>query len=151
MLDARSLAEVCDAAPRTSAAGGLSEFLRPAPSSAPSAVNETLNAMMAALHRLDEGVRRELFQGRMSFGALRRLFGHTAVLYPRIFARVREHLGARGALWWLAEIAESVWSERRGARAAALGGGDEEAEGPRERFARYAAVYRKGDGAGDPW
>jgi lycopene cyclase CruA len=145
MLDAAALAEVSAAAPRAAQTAGLAEFLRPAPRSAPAAVNETLNALMAALHRLDEGVRRELFQGRLSFGALRRLFGHTAVLYPRIFTRVREHLGAGGALWWLAEIAETVWSERRG-RAAARG--VVEAEGPRQKFARYAALYRNGDGAG---
>lgn len=147
MLDAPALAEVCAAEPRAARAAGLAQFLRPAPRSAPSSVNETLNAMMAALHRLDDGVRRELFQGRLSPGALRRLFGHTAVLYPRIFARVREQLGARGVFWWLAEVAESVWSERRGARAAAGGGG--QAEGPRQKFARYAAAYRKGDDAGE--
>jgi lycopene cyclase CruA len=145
MLDAGALAEVSAAGPRAAQAAGLAEFLRPAPRSAPSSVNETLNALMAALHRLDDGVRRELFQGRLSFGALRRLFGHTAVLYPRIFTRVREHLGAGGALWWLADMAESVWSERR-ARAAARGG---EAEGPRQRFARHAALYRQG-GEGEP-
>jgi len=145
MLDAAALAEVSAVGPRAAQAAGLAEFLRHAPQSAPSSVNETLNALMAALHRLDDGVRRELFQGRLSFGALRKLFGHTAVLYPRIFTRVREHLGAGGALWWLAEIAETVWSERRG-RAAARGG--VEAEGPRQRFARYAALYRNGGGAG---
>jgi lycopene cyclase CruA len=146
MLDAAALAEVCAAGPRAAQAAGLAEFLRPAPKSAPSSVNETLNALMAALHRLDDGVRRELFQGRLSFGALRRLFGHTAVLYPRIFTRVREHLGAGGALWWLAEMAESVWSERRG-RAAARGG---EGEGPRQKFARHAALYRNGGGEDEP-
>jgi lycopene cyclase CruA len=147
MLDAAALAEVCAAEPRAARAAGLAEFLRPAPQSAPAAVNETLNALMAALHRLDDGVRRELFQGRLSFAALRRLFGHTAVLYPRIFARAREHFGARGALWWLAEVAESVWSERRGARAAARGGA--EGEGPRQKFARYASAYRNGDDAAE--
>jgi hypothetical protein len=46
---------------------------------------------------LEEGERRELFRGRMTTGALRRLLARTARLYPRIFARVREHFGARGA------------------------------------------------------
>ncbi|HEV3470982.1 MAG TPA: hypothetical protein VG148_16785 [Pyrinomonadaceae bacterium] len=146
MLDAPALAEVCAAGPGAAQAAGLAEFLRPAPQSEPSSVNETLNALMAALHRLDDGVRRELFQGRLSFGALRRLFGHTAVLYPRIFTRVREHLGARGAFWWLADIAEAVWSERRGRSAARAEG----AEGPRQEFARRAALYRNGDGADEP-
>src|SRR5207237_9189304 len=98
--DADSLAEVCDAGPRVARAVGLAEFMRPAPKSAPWSVNETLNALMAALSGLDERVRRELLQGRMSLGALRRLLARTARLYPRIFARVREHFGARGTLWW---------------------------------------------------
>jgi lycopene cyclase CruA len=147
MLDASALGEVCAAEPRAARSLGLAEFLRPAPKSAPAAVNETLNALMAALHRLDDSVRRELFQGRLSFAALRRLFGHTAVLYPRIFARAREHFGVRGALWWLAEAAESVWSERRAGRAA---GRAPEGEGPRQKFARYATAYRNGGGADEP-
>jgi lycopene cyclase CruA len=113
--DADTLAEICEGgAARVARAVGLAEFMRPAAGGAPHSVNETLNALMAALGGLDERVRREVFQGRMSTGALRRLFARTARLYPRIFARVREHFGARGTLWWLAGVAEAVWSERRG-------------------------------------
>jgi len=138
--DADSLAEVCDAGPRVARAVGLAEFMRPAPKSAPWSVNETLNALMAALSGLDERVRRELLQGRMSLGALRRLLARTARLYPRIFARVREHFGARGTLWWLAGVAEAVWSERR-SRAAAPREGDYANEDPAREFARLAALY----------
>jgi lycopene cyclase CruA len=112
--DAASLAQICDGGPRRVARSlGLAEFMRPAPKSAPSSVNETLNALMAALGGLDERVRRELFLGSVSLGALRSLIARTARLYPRVFARVREHLGARGTFWWLAGIAEAAWSERR--------------------------------------
>jgi lycopene cyclase CruA len=112
--DADTLAEICEGgAAHVARAVGLAEFMRPTARGASNSVNETLNALMAALAGLDERVRREVFQGRMSTGALRRLFARTARLYPRIFARVREHFGARGTLWWLAGVAEAMWSERR--------------------------------------
>jgi lycopene cyclase CruA len=150
LLDAASLSEVNACDPRVAArAASLAEFMRPTPKSAPSTVNETLNAAMAALHHLDERVRRELFQDRLSFAALRSLLGHTARLYPRIFARVREHLGARGTLCWLAEVAGAVWSERRGrAEAEAVELADESREeDPAREFARCAARYKNSDGA----
>ena len=103
-------------------------------------MNETLNALMSALGSLDERVRRELFQGRMTLAALRRLAARTARLYPRIFARVREHFGARGTLWWLAGVAEAVWSERR-SRSAVAREGDSANEDPAREFARLAALY----------
>ncbi len=111
-LDAAALAEINAYEPRVAQMASLAEFLRPTPKSAPFAVNETLNAVMAALHELDERVRRELFQDRMTFAAFKNLLGRTAKLYPRIFGRVREHLGARGTFWWLANIAEAVLHER---------------------------------------
>lgn len=106
-------------AARVMQAAGLAEFMRPASKGEPSSVNETLNALMAALGGLDERVRRELFQGRLSFAALRALFARTVRLYPRIFARVRERFGARGTLVWFAGVAEALWSERRSAGVAA--------------------------------
>lgn len=106
-------------AARVMQAAGLAEFMRPASKGEPSSVNETLNALMAALGGLDERVRRELFQGRLSFAALRALFARTVRLYPRIFARVRERFGARGTLLWLGGVAEALWSERRSAGVAA--------------------------------
>ncbi|MDT7807097.1 MAG: lycopene cyclase CruA [Acidobacteriota bacterium] len=111
--DADTLSEICDGGEaRVARAVGLADFMRHAAGGAPHAVNETLNALMAALGGLDERVRREVFQGRMSTRALRRLLARTARLYPRIFARVREHFGARGTLCWLADVVEAVWSER---------------------------------------
>ncbi|HEX8502381.1 MAG TPA: hypothetical protein VF659_17495 [Pyrinomonadaceae bacterium] len=113
--DAATLSEVCDGgSARVARALSLAEFMRPAAGGAPHAVNETLNALMAAMGGLDERERREVFRGHVSTGALRRLLARTARLYPRIFARVREHFGARGALCWVAGVAEAVWSERKG-------------------------------------
>ncbi|MGB7922138.1 MAG: hypothetical protein WCF57_02715 [Pyrinomonadaceae bacterium] len=143
MLDAASLSEINAHSPRVTQATSLAEFLRPTPKSAPSAVNETLNAVMAALHSLDERVRCELFQDRMTFGALRNLLSRTIQLYPRILQRVREHLGARGTFWWLANVAEVLLHERRGAARAALqpenSGPDEDAA---REFARHLAIYK---------
>ncbi|HEX8355207.1 MAG TPA: hypothetical protein VF611_20045, partial [Pyrinomonadaceae bacterium] len=53
--DADTLAEVCDGgSARVARALGLAEFMRPAAGGAPHAVNETLNALMAAMGGLDE-------------------------------------------------------------------------------------------------
>ena len=115
--DAGALSSVCDGgSARVAAALGLAEFMRPAAKCAPHAVNETLNALAAALGGLEEGERREVFRGRMTTGALRRLLARTARLYPRIFARVREHFGARGTLCWLAGLAEAAWKEKGSGR-----------------------------------
>src|SRR5688572_7420195 len=111
--DADTLSAVCDGgAARVARALGLAEFMRPAAGGAPHAVNETLNALAAAMGGLDERERREVFRGQVSAGALRRLLARTARLYPRIFARVREHFGARGALGWAAGLAEAAWKDR---------------------------------------
>jgi lycopene cyclase CruA len=150
LLDAAALSEINAPAPRVPQMSGLAEFLRPAPQGQPANVNETLNAVMAALHELDVRVRRELFQDRMSFSALKSLLGRTAKLYPRIFQRVREHLGARGTFWWLANIAEAAFSERRvrGAAGDETGGVESAEDAPAEEFARYVARYRKDREAG---
>jgi len=112
-LDARTLARAGDSGRRLQRAAGVAEFMRPAPKAGASSVNETMNALMAALGGMDERARRELFQGRASFAAMRRLAARTAWLYPRVFTHLRERLGARGTLVWLWGVAEAVWSERR--------------------------------------
>lgn len=141
MLDSASLAEVSAAAPRVAQAARLAEFLRPTPSSAPSAVNETLNAVMMALHALDERVRRELFLDRLTLSAFKKLLSCTAKLYPRIFSRVREHLGARGMFWWLAEITDATIRERA-ARTHRDGQAATEMT-PAQEFNRQVALYKK--------
>jgi lycopene cyclase CruA len=145
LLDTSSLSEINGDGPRVAEVSGLAEFLRPTPKSAPSTVNETLNAVMAALHSLDERVRRELFQDRMTFNALKRLLSRTAKLYPRIFQRVREHFGARGTLWWVASVAAASFTERR--RPKALPRDVDHGEDAAREFARYVAVYKNQRGA----
>jgi lycopene cyclase CruA len=145
LLDASSLSEINARAPRVAQLTSLAEFLRPTPKSAPSTVNETLNAVMAALHSLDERVRRELFQDRMSFNALKRLLGRTVKLYPRIFQRVREHLGARGTFWWLANLTAAAFSERRHPRFSTKD--EDQAEEAAREFARHVQLYKNQNGA----
>jgi lycopene cyclase CruA len=112
-LDGKSLAAINECEPQVAQMAGLAEFLRPAErSSNASAVNETLNAFMSALNRLDDRVRRELFQDRMSFDALKSLLAATARIYPQIFQRLREHLGIRGTFWWIKDIAQAAWREK---------------------------------------
>lgn len=150
LLDASALAEINSEAPRAAQMASLAEFLRPTPRCAPATVNETLNAVMAALHSLDERVRRELFQDRMSFNALKRLLSRTAKLYPRIFQRVREHFGTHGMFWWLAQMTTAAFSERRSRQVllkdlADQSEGRESADAGRE-FARYVALYKNQHG-----
>ncbi len=153
ITDADSLGQIArggGSPARVAQAVGLAEFMRPASKGEPSAVNETLNALLAALGDLDERVRRELFQGRLSFAALRALFARTARLYPRIFARVRERFGARGTLVWLAGMAEALWSERRaGAPSRAARGAEETEADAASEFRRLAALGEEECGANE--
>lgn len=144
LLDAASLAEINVDVPRAAEMSALAEFLRPTPKSAPATVNETLNAVMAALHSLDERVRRELFQDRISFNALKRLLGRTFKLYPRILERVREHFGARGTFWWLAQLTTAAFKERRAIHALPE---EDQPEDAAKKFARYVAIYKNQHGA----
>ncbi|MCA1630088.1 MAG: hypothetical protein LC785_13050, partial [Acidobacteria bacterium] len=152
-LDAHSLASVACAEPRASHASHLAEFLRPGARAArePATVNETLNAVAAALHDLDESVRRELFRDQLSFGALRSLVSRTVRLYPRILQRVREHFGARGTFLWLAHAADAALRERRADAdpQASFGVGEQPAEAATGELARQVAPDGKGASAGD--
>jgi lycopene cyclase CruA len=147
LLDAASLAEINASEPRVARLSNFAELMRPAPRSAPPAVNETMNAVMSALHDLDEHVRRDFFQDRMSQSAFKNLLARTFKLYPRLFQRVREQLGTRGTFWWLANLAESMLHERRGGRAVAPPLLDE--EDAAENFARHLALYQNNH-AGKP-
>ena len=148
LLDARSLSEINSNGHGIAQVSSFAEFLRPTPKSAPAAVNETLNAVMLALHNLDERVRRELFQDCMTLSALKKLLSHTVRLYPRILQRVREHMGARGVLWWLADIAEAAFSEKRERIQISRGSIDDEKDAVQE-FARHVRFYKKQNGASD--
>jgi hypothetical protein len=150
LLDAGSLSQINFQEPRVAQMASLGELMRPAPRSAPPVVNETMNAVMAALHSLDASARQDFFQDRMSFSAFKNLLARTIKLYPRIFQHVREHMGTRGTFWWLANIAESVFHERRSKR---TGPPAEKQDSPEEdaveNFARHVALYQNKNHAGE--
>jgi lycopene cyclase CruA len=110
-LDEKSLSEINAYEPRVAQMASLAEFMRPSESSQPSAVNETMNAVMMALSQLDENVRREMFQDRISFANFRRLLRKTAAIHPKVFSLMFRHLGTKGSFWWLANIAEAALHE----------------------------------------
>ncbi|MFL6227950.1 MAG: hypothetical protein ACJ741_04125 [Pyrinomonadaceae bacterium] len=145
LLDAGALSEISAAQPRASHAPHLAEFLRPPARAAaePATVNETLNAVMAALHGMDDRVRRELFQDRLSVGALKSLLSRTVRLYPRILQRIAAHLGARGTFLWLAHATEAALKERRAAHDAERPEDEFDAGAAEAEFARHVALYQK--------
>lgn len=151
LLDRTSLAQINFQRPRVAQMASLRELMRPAPRSAPPVVNETMNAMMAALHSLDERARQDFFQDRMSFSAFKNLLARTIKLYPRFFQHVREHMGTRGTFWWLVNIAESVFHERRGKHAGTLNEAKqaEPEEDAAQNFARHLALYQNKHHAGE--
>jgi lycopene cyclase CruA len=138
LLDAKSLSEIVEFQPTKAQITSLTEFLRPAPKSKASAVNETLNAVMAALQSLDEPTRKEFFRGHLTLRTLKNLLTRTAKLYPGIFQRVREHFGTKGTFLWLANMADAILKERRS------GYRSQERDGNRaeQEFARYVLHYK---------
>ncbi len=111
--DSNSLCEINAYEPRVAHMSSLAEFMRPTPKSRASVVNETMNAVMAALTNLDERVRRDLFKDRISFDSFKSLLAQTAKIHPAVFKRMIEHLGFRGSFWWIANIAEAALHERK--------------------------------------
>lgn len=141
MLDALALSQINANESRVAQMAGLAEFMRPTPKSKPSVVNETMNAVMTALHSLDESVRHELFQDRMTFSAFKEMLKQTAKVYPKIFARIREHLGAKGTFWWLLNIAGAFINERRSRKTKHEHTIDD--EDARKQFEHYVKVYKQ--------
>jgi lycopene cyclase CruA len=99
--------------PRVAQMSSLAEFMRPTARSKASAVNETMNAVMAALNGLDKEISREMFQDRISFASFKKVLIKTARIHPPVFKKMFEHLGAKGAFWWIANIAEAAIYERK--------------------------------------
>jgi len=113
LLDEENLSKINAYEPRVAQMSSLAEFMRPAPQSKPSVVNETMNAVMSALSSLDEEISREMFQDRISFASFKKVLIKTARIHPKVFKKMFDHLGIKGAFWWIANIAEAALSERR--------------------------------------
>jgi hypothetical protein len=91
----------------------LAEFMRPTETGKPSVVNETMNAVMSALQSLDANIAREMFQDRISFDSFKKVLMTTAKIHPAVFSKMFAHLGAKGAFWWIANIAKSALHEKK--------------------------------------
>lgn len=113
LLDEKNLSGINAYEPRVAQMSSLAEFMRPVAKSKPSVVNETMNAVMSALSRLDKEISREMFQDRISFASFKKVLLKTAQIHPKVFKKMFEHLGAKGAFWWIANIAEAAFGERK--------------------------------------
>jgi lycopene cyclase CruA len=111
-----SLSEINAYEPRVAQMASLAEFMRPTEQSKPSVVNETMNAVMGALQSLDETIARELFQDRISFASFKKVLAKTAKIHPAVFKKMFQHLGVKGAFWWIANIMESALHEKKFSR-----------------------------------
>ena len=113
LFDEKSLAKINAYEPRVAQMSSLAEFMRPMPKSSSFVVNETMNAVMAALTKLPAEISREMFQDRIPFASFKKLLIKTAKIHPKVFKLMFEHLGAKGAFWWISNIAEAAVEERR--------------------------------------
>ena len=112
-VDEKTLSAINAYEPRVAQMSSLAEFMRPMPQSKPSTVNETMNAVMMALSQLDANISREMFQDRIPFASFKKLLIKTARIHPKVFKLMFEHLGAKGAFWWIANIAEAALEKKR--------------------------------------
>jgi lycopene cyclase CruA len=112
-LSEKSLAGINAYEPRVAQMASLAEFMRPAETGNASDVNETMNAVMTALHQLDPEISREMFQDRISFASFRKVLIKTAIVHPAVFRKMISHLGATGSFWWMANIAEAAIKETK--------------------------------------
>ncbi len=113
ITDEKNLGKINAYEPRVAQMASLAEFMRPLEAGKPAVVNETMNAVMAALSVLDKNIAREMFQDRISFASFKKVLMKTAKIHPAVFKKMFSHLGAKGAFWWLANIAEAALSEKK--------------------------------------
>ncbi len=113
LFDEKSLSQINAYEPRVAQMSSLAEFMRPMPQSKSFAVNETMNAVMSALSKLDARISRELFQDRIPFDSFKRVLAKTARIHPKVFRLMFEHLGTAGAFWWIAKITENALHEKK--------------------------------------
>ena len=111
-FDEKSLAEINAYEANVSQMASLAEFMRPMPNSDSFVVNETMNAVMKALENLDPEIRRQMFQDRVKFKSFAKVLKETATLHPKVFGLMFEHLGVKGAFWWIANIAKAAFNEK---------------------------------------
>jgi lycopene cyclase CruA len=112
LFDEKTLAQINAYEPRVAQMSSLAEFMRPTENGRSSAVNETMNAVMSALSDLDANISQEMFQDRISFASFKKVLAKTAKTHPAVFKKMFEHLGFKGAFWWIANIIEAAIDEK---------------------------------------
>ncbi len=110
-FDEKTLVNINAYEPNVAQMSSLAEFMRPMPNSKPFVVNETMNAVMKALSELDSEISREMFQDRIPFASFKKILAKTAKIHPKVFKLMFDHLGTKGAFWWIANIAEAGVNE----------------------------------------
>lgn len=120
LTDEKTLSEINAYEPRVAQMASLAEFMRPTEDGKPATVNETMNAVMAALQSLDENISREMFQDRISHDSFKKVLLKTAKIHPAVFKKMFAHLGTKGAFWWIANIAEAALQEKSAKKQTAL-------------------------------
>lgn len=148
LTDEKSLGEINAYEPRVAQMASLAEFMRPTGKSKNSVVNETMNAVMKALSRLDEHVRRDLFKDRIGFAAFKSLLMQTAKVHPAVFRRMFEHLGLKNSFWWIANIAEAARHENKARKYSFSSKSLPEQSAPLE-FAQMLEFYKSESGRVD--
>ena len=111
--DEKNLSQINAYEPQVAQMASLAEFMRPTENGSDAVVNETMNAVMAALQSLDKNIACAMFQDRISFASFKKVLVNTARIHPAVFKKMFAHLGSKGAFWWLANIAEAALHERR--------------------------------------
>lgn len=110
--DEKSLSQINAYEPQVAQVASLAEFMRPTENGQSPVVNETMNAVMAALQSLDKNIACEMFQDRLSFSSFKKVLMRTAKIHPAVFKKMFAHLGTKGAFWWITNITEAAFHEK---------------------------------------
>ncbi len=113
LSDEKSLSLINAYEPQVAQMASLAEFMRPTETGRNSVVNETMNAVMAALQSLDRDISREMFQDRISFASFKKVLLKTAKIHPAVFKKMFTHLGTKGAFWWVTNITKAALHEKK--------------------------------------
>ncbi|MDQ2746240.1 MAG: hypothetical protein M3T96_03165, partial [Acidobacteriota bacterium] len=112
LADEKNLSLINAYEPRVAQMASLAEFMRPTKTGRAAVVNETMNAVMAALQSLDKNIAQAMFQDRISFASFKKVLLKTAQIHPAVFKKMFSHLGAKGSFWWIANILEAALNEK---------------------------------------
>jgi lycopene cyclase CruA len=140
-LDARSLSHISAYEPRVAIMATFTRFMIASERDEPHLVNEILNVVMDAFHRLPPSARRGMFQDRMEWSDFVQLILMMQTLYPKIWDSVAAKLGWNYGAMWALNFAEFS-AHALQTNLAALFGAAKSAPTARTEFHRYVEYYR---------